>query len=94
VQGRLQHLKIARIALYRASVRENCVEEEHDELEVLLDEFIMEFEEYTAIEADRRDTARAREAEITEGGRQARDIILRSKLSLQGMKWIWKAMRM
>jgi hypothetical protein len=56
VQGRLQNLSMARRAHQRAIVRANGIEEEHDELEVLLDDFIGESDEFTASEASRRDT--------------------------------------
>jgi hypothetical protein len=42
VQGRLHHLATARRAHQRASVRATGIEEEHGELEVLLDDFIGE----------------------------------------------------
>jgi hypothetical protein len=72
VKGRLQHLSMARRAHQRASVRATGIEEEHGELEVLLDDFIGESDEFTASEAARQDTSRARDAAIAECGRQAR----------------------
>jgi hypothetical protein len=42
-----------------------------------LDDFIGESDDFLASEADRRETTRAREAAIAEGGRQARDMAMR-----------------
>jgi hypothetical protein len=81
VQGRLKHLSMARRAQKRASVPATGIEEEHGELEVLLDDFIGESDEFTASEAARRDTSRVRDAEIAEGGRQAREMDMRRKSS-------------
>jgi hypothetical protein len=44
---------------------------------VLLDDFIGESDEFTASEAAGRDTSRARDAAIAEGGRQAREMTMR-----------------
>jgi hypothetical protein len=41
---------------------------------VLLYDLILEADEFNASEADRRDTARAREAKLAEMGRRARDM--------------------
>jgi hypothetical protein len=57
-------------------VRATGVEEEHGELEVLLDDFIGESVDVLAREADRRETTRARDAAVAEGGRQARDVAM------------------
>jgi hypothetical protein len=81
VQGRLQHLSMARRAHQRASVRATGIEEEHGELEVLLEDFIGESDEFTASEAARQDTSRARDAAIAEGGRQAREMAMRRQSS-------------
>jgi hypothetical protein len=62
VQGRLHHLATARRAPQRASVRATGVEEEHGELEVIVDDFIGESDDFLAREADRREATRAREA--------------------------------
>jgi DNA polymerase elongation subunit (family B) len=62
-------------------VRATGIEEEHGELEVLLDDFIGEFDEFMASEAARRDTSRARDAAIAEGGRQAREMGMRRQSS-------------
>jgi hypothetical protein len=48
---------------------------------VLLDDLIGESDEFTASEAARRDTSRARDAAIAEGGRQAREMAMRRKYS-------------
>jgi hypothetical protein len=91
VQGRLQHLAVMRRAHQRTSARATGVEEEHGELEVLLDDFIGESDEFIASEADRRETARVREGSLAEGGRQARDMAMRrqaapanSELQIEG----------
>jgi hypothetical protein len=72
---------MARRAHQRASERATGIEEEHGELEVLLDDFIGESDEFTEREAARRDTSRARDAEIAEGGRQAREMAMRRQSS-------------
>jgi hypothetical protein len=77
VQGRLQHITVARRAHQRASARATGVEEEHGELENLPDDIIGESGEFMASEAGRREALRAREASLAEGGRQARDMALR-----------------
>jgi hypothetical protein len=77
VQGRLSHLATARRAHQRTSARATGVEEEHGELEVLLDDIIAERDEFVATEADRRQIARAREDQLAEGGRRAREMAMR-----------------
>jgi hypothetical protein len=74
VQGRLQHLTVARRAHQRASASATGLEEEHGELEELLDDITGESDEFMASEAGRREALRAREASLAEIGRQARDI--------------------
>jgi hypothetical protein len=53
------------------------IEEEHGEVEVLLDDVIRETDECLAGELERKETARAREAFLAEKGRQAREIATR-----------------
>jgi hypothetical protein len=76
VQGRLQRLATARRAHQRQSARSTGVKEEHGEVEVVLDVLIDEADEFNASEADRRDTTRAREANLAEMGRRARDMAM------------------
>jgi hypothetical protein len=74
---RLQYLTVALRAHQRASARATGVEEEHRELEELLDGIIGESDEFMATEAGRREVLRAREASPADGGRQARDMTMR-----------------
>jgi hypothetical protein len=60
-------------------VRATGVEVGHVELEVLLDDYIGDSDDFLASEADRREKTRAHEEAITEGGRQVRDMAMRRK---------------
>jgi hypothetical protein len=79
VQGRLHHLATERRARQRESLRETGVEVVHVELEVLLDDYIGESDDFLASEADRREKTRAHEEAIAECRRQTRDMAMRRK---------------
>jgi hypothetical protein len=70
-----QHLATARRAHQRQSARSTAVEEYHGEVELVHD-LIDEAAEFNGSEADRRDTTRAREANLEEVGRRARDMAM------------------
>jgi hypothetical protein len=76
IQGRLQHLMDARRAHQRVSARATGIEEEHGELECLLDDLIDESDRFKASEAERRDTLRERDMALAESGRQARELAM------------------
>jgi hypothetical protein len=55
----------------RATARENGIEEEHGEFEILFDDLIEEADVFKSMEVERRKMRRDRDFTIAEGGRQA-----------------------
>jgi hypothetical protein len=72
LQGRVQHLVEARRADQRVTARETGIEEEHDELEVLLDDVIGEADFFKSTEVNRRKVRREKDSALVEGGRLER----------------------
>jgi hypothetical protein len=72
LQGRVQHLLEARRTHQRATARATGIEEEHGELEILLDDVIDEADAFKSTEVERREVRRDRDFAMLEGGRQAR----------------------
>jgi hypothetical protein len=72
LQGRVQNLVEARRADHRATVRATEIEEEHGELESLLEDVIGEADYFKSTEVNRREVRREKDAALIEGGRVAR----------------------
>jgi hypothetical protein len=80
----LQHLVDARRTHQRASARATGIEEEHGELDCLLDEVLEEGERFKEGEGELRNARRARENVLVEGGRQARIMAMRRQTPSPG----------
>jgi hypothetical protein len=76
LQGRVQHLLEARRTNQRATARATGIEEEHGELEILLDDVIEEADAFKSTEVERREVRRHRDVAMAEGGRQARRLAM------------------
>jgi hypothetical protein len=76
IQGRLQHLMDARRAHQRVSARATGIEEEHGEVECLLEDLIDESDRFKASETERCDTLRERDMALAESGRKARELAM------------------
>jgi hypothetical protein len=68
LKGRVQHLLEARRANKRATARTTSIEEEHGELELLLDDVIEEADAFKSTEVERREVRRERDVALAEGG--------------------------
>jgi hypothetical protein len=75
-QGRVQHLLEARRTNQRATARATGIEEEHGELEILLDDVIEVADAFKSTEVERLEVRRHRDVAMAEGGRQARRLAM------------------
>jgi hypothetical protein len=82
LKGRVQHLLEARRANKRATARTTSIEEEHGELELLLDDVIEEADAFKSTEVERREVRRERDFALAEGGRQARRLAMARQASV------------
>jgi hypothetical protein len=76
LQGRVQHLLEARRTDQRTTARATGIEEEHGELEMLLDGVVEEADAFKSTEVERREVRRHRDLAMAEGGRQARRLAM------------------
>jgi hypothetical protein len=77
VQGRLQHLAKARRVRQIKSSSATGVEEDYGEVDVFIDEFVGETDDFKASEANKKEMERSRESSLAEGGRQVRELSMR-----------------
>jgi hypothetical protein len=76
LQGLVQRLLETRRTSQRATARATGIEEEHGELEILLDDVIEEADAFKSTEFERREVRRHRDYTMAEGGRQARRLAM------------------
>jgi hypothetical protein len=72
LQGRVQHLLVARRTNQRATARATGIEEEHGELEILFNDVIEEADAFKSTEVERREVRQHRDFAMAKGGRKAR----------------------
>jgi hypothetical protein len=76
LQGRVQHLLEARRTNQRTTARATGIEEEHGELEMLLDDVVEEADAFKSTEVERREVRRHQNVAMAEGGRQGRRLAM------------------